>query len=82
MDFKTGKIIEIVREFLANGEDKFEINGVDLSKAVFMYRERNSSFIPIPRGNYTTYTESNNFFLNVTGDVKTKAYEYQIIYIF
>ena len=40
MDFKTGKIIEIVREFLANGEDKFEINGVDLSKAVFMYRER------------------------------------------
>lgn len=80
MDFKTGKIIEIVKEFLANGGDKFEINGVDLSKAVFMYRERNSSFIPIPRGNYTTYTENNNFFLNVTGDVKTKAYEYQIIY--
>lgn len=80
MDFKTGKIIEIVREFLANGEDKFEINGVDLSKAVFMYRERNTSFIPIPKGNYTTSTENNGLYLNVTGDVKTKAYEYQVIY--
>lgn len=80
MDFKTGKTIEIIKEFLAAGGDKFEINGIDLSKAVFMYRERNSSFIPIPRGNYTTNTENNSLYLNVTGDVKTKAYEYQVIY--
>ena len=80
MDFKTGKTIEIIKEFLADGGDKFEINGVDLSKAVFMYRERSSSFIPIPKGNYTTSTENNGLYLNVTGDVKTKAYEYQVIY--
>ena len=80
MDFKTGKIIEIAREFLANGEDKFEINGVDLSKAVFMYRERNSSFIPIPKGNYLTNIENNILYLNITGDVIAKAYEYQVIY--
>ena len=80
MDFKTGKIIEIVREFLANGEDKFEINGVDLSKAIFMYRERNTSFIPIPKGNYTTKLESNVLYLNIDDNIKTKAYEYQIIY--
>ena len=80
MDFKTGKIIEIIKEFLAAGGDKFEINGIDLSKAVFMYRERNSNFIPIPKGNYTTSTENNSLYLNVIGDVKTKAYEYQIIY--
>lgn len=80
MDFKTGKTIEIVKEFLANSGDKFEINGIDLSKAVFMYRERNSSFIPIPRGNYTTSNENNSLYLNVIGDVKTKAYEYQVIY--
>lgn len=80
MDFKTGKTIEIIKEFLAAGGDKFEINGIDLSKAVFMYRERSSSFIPIPKGNYTTSTENNILYLNVTGDVKTKAYEYQIIY--
>ena len=80
MDFKTGKTVEIVKEFLANSGDKFEINGVDLSKAVFMYRERNSSFIPIPRGNYTTSNENNGLYLNVIGDIKTKAYEYQIIY--
>lgn len=80
MDFKTGKIIEIVREFLANGEDKFEINGVDLSKAVFMYRERNTSFIPIPKGNYTTKLESDVLYLNIDDNIKAKAYEYQIIY--
>ena len=80
MDFKTGKIIEIVREFLANGENKFEINGIDLSKAVFMYRERNTSFIPIPKGNYTTKLESNVLYLNIDDNIKTKAYEYQIIY--
>ncbi|WP_405344560.1 hypothetical protein KST04_02840 [Fusobacterium vincentii] len=80
MDFKTGKIIEIVREFLANGEDKFEINGVDLSKAVFMYRERNTSFIPIPKGNYTTKLESNVLYLNIDDNIKAKAYEYQVIY--
>nr|WP_310787981.1 hypothetical protein [Fusobacterium nucleatum] len=80
MDFKTGKIIEIVREFLANGEDKFEINGVDLSKAVFMYRKRNTSFIPIPKGNYTTKLESNVLYLNIDDNIKAKSYEYQIIY--
>ncbi|WP_340222101.1 tail fiber domain-containing protein [Fusobacterium nucleatum] len=80
MDFKTGKIIEIVREFLANGENKFEINGIDLSKAVFMYRERNTSFIPIPKGNYTTKLESNVLYLNIDDNIKTRAYEYQIIY--
>lgn len=80
MDFKTGKIIEIAREFLANGEDKFEINGVDLSKAVFMYRERNTSFIPIPKGDYTTKLESNVLYLNIDDNIKAKAYEYQIIY--
>ena len=80
MDFKTGKIVEIVKEFLANGGNKFEINGVDLSKAVFMYRERNSSFIPIPKGNYSTNIENNNLYLNITGDVIAKAYEYQVIY--
>lgn len=80
MDFKTGKTVEIVKEFLANGGDKFEINGVDLSKAVFMYRERNSSFIPIPKGNYLTNIENNILYLNITGDVIAKAYEYQVIY--
>ena len=80
MDFKTGKTVEIVKEFLAGGGDKFEINGIDLSKAIFMYREENSSFMPIPKGSYSTNTENNNLYLNITGDVIAKAYEYQIIY--
>ena len=80
MDFKTGKAVEIVKEFLAGGGDKFEINGIDLSKAIFMYREKNTSFIPIQKGDYTTSNENNDLYLNIIGDVKVKAYEYQIIY--
>ncbi len=80
MDFKTGKTVEIVKEFLAGGGDKFEINGIDLSKAIFMYREKNTSFIPIQKGDYTTSNENNDLYLNIIGDVKVKAYEYQIIY--
>lgn len=80
MDFKTGKTVEIVKEFLAGGGDKFEINGIDLSKAIFMYREENLSFMPIPKGNYTTKLESNILYLNIDENIKTKAYEYQIIY--
>lgn len=81
MDFKTGKIIEIVREFLANNGDKFEINGVDLSRAVFLYRMKNTSFEPIPKGNYSTKEESNILYLKVDDVIKAKAYEYQIIYV-
>lgn len=81
MDFKTGKIIEIVREFLANNGDRFEINGVDLSRAVFLYRMKNTSFEPIPKGNYSTKEESNILYLKVDDVIKAKAYEYQIIYV-
>lgn len=81
MDFKTGKIIEIVREFLANNGDKFEINGVDLSRAIFLYRMKNTSFEPIPKGNYSTKEESNILYLKVDDVIKAKAYEYQIIYV-
>ena len=81
MDFKTGKIAEIVREFLANNGDKFEINGVDLSRAVFLYRMKNTSFEPIPKGNYSTKEESNILYLKVDDVIKAKAYEYQIIYV-
>lgn len=81
MDFKTGKIIEIVREFLANNGDRFEINGVDLSRAVFLYRMKNTSFEPVPKGNYSTKEESNILYLKVDDVIKAKAYEYQIIYV-
>ena len=80
MDYKTGKLISIVKQWLGNGTDKFEINGADLARAVFLYRTRITPFEPIPKGNYRIIDESNNKYLKVDEQIKNKAYEYQIIY--
>lgn len=80
MDFKTGKLIEIVREFLGNNRNRFEINGVDVSRAVFMWRKKETKFKPIPKGSYKIVTENNVVYLQVDDDIKNKTYEYQIIY--
>lgn len=60
MDYKSKKLIQIVREWLGNGENKFEINGIDLSKAIFFFREKHKRFEPISKGNYRISNESNN----------------------
>lgn len=80
MDYKTGKLITIVKQWLGNGLDKFEINGVDLSRTVFMYREKTRPFEPIPKGNYRITEEHNNKYLKIDEEIQRKAYEYQIIY--
>lgn len=79
MSYKTGKLLNIVRQFdKTNG--KYEINGVDTGIAVFLYRKEREIFQPIPRGNYNISRENNNTFLNVDTTIDTQAIEYQIIY--
>lgn len=79
MSYKTGKLLNIVRQFdKTNG--KYEINGVDTGVAVFLYRKEREIFQPIPRGNYNISRENNNTFLNVDTTIDTQAIEYQIIY--
>lgn len=80
MDYKSKKLIQIEREWLGNGENKFEINGVDLSRAIFFFREKHKRFEPIPKGNYRISNENNNTYINIDEAIKSKAYEYQIIY--
>ena len=79
MDYKTGKLLNIVRQF-DKASGKYEINGIDTGEAVFLYRKNSEMFMPIPKGNYNITKENNNTFLNVDNVINDKAIEYQIIY--
>ena len=81
MDFKTGKLHKIIREF-KKGNGRYEINGIDLENTVFLYREKTSPFIPIPKGNYRTVSDDNENTLIVDDYINNKAVEFQIISIF
>lgn len=81
MDFKTGKLHKIIREF-KKGNGRYEINGIDLENTVFLYREKTSPFIPIPKGNYRTVSNDNKNTLIVDDYINNKAVEFQIISIF
>ena len=81
MDFKTGKLHKIIREF-KKGNGSYEINGIDLENIVFLYREKTSPFIPIPKGNYRTVSNGNERTLIVDDYINNKAVEFQIISIF
>ena len=81
MDFKTGKLHKIIREF-KKGNGSYEINGIDLENTVFLYREKTSPFIPIPKGNYRTVSDGNERTLIVDDYINNKAVEFQIISIF
>lgn len=81
MDFKTGKLHKIIREF-EKGNGRYEINGVDLKNTVFLYREKAGAFIPIPKGNYKTIFNDNESILEVDDVINNKAIEFQIISVF
>lgn len=81
MDFKTGKLHKIIREF-KKGNGRYEVNGIDLENTVFLYREKASPFIPIPKGNYRTVSDNNENTLIVDDYINNKAVEFQIISIF
>lgn len=81
-DYKNGKIPAIIREFLNTG-NRYEINGIDQSLAVFFYREENQKFKVIPKGSYSITQEASNYYLNISDEnILSKAYQFQIIYIY
>ena len=81
MDFKTGKLHKVIKEF-QKGSGSYEINGVDLKNTVFLYREKASPFIPIPKGNYRTVFNENESILIVDEIINNKAVEFQVISVF
>lgn len=81
MDFKTGKLHKVIKEF-EKGNGSYEINGVDLKNTVFLYREKASPFVPIPKGNYRTVFNENENTLVVDESINNKAIEFQVISVF
>lgn len=78
MNFKSGKLYTTIREF-DKKDGKYEINGIEDSSAVFLYKEPEKPFIPIPKGNYKITTEHNNRYINIDNEIEQKAERYQII---
>ena len=81
MDFKTGKLHKIIREF-KRGSGIYEINGIDIKNTVFLYREKAGAFTPIPKGNYKITFSNNENILEVDDFINNKAIEFQIISLF
>lgn len=81
-DFKNNKVLPIIRQFKKDG-DRYEINGIDLSKAIFFYKVLNEKFKIIPKGSYTVSNEGGATYLIIQdGTLLSSAIEFQICYKF
>lgn len=81
-DYKSDKIIEIVREFDKIG-NKYEVNGMDIAHATPLWRKENGKFQVIPKGSYRYITEESNDYLEIQDEaILSTASEFQIIYIY
>ena len=81
-DYKSDKIIEIVREFDNTG-NKYEVNGMDIAHATPLWRTENGKFQVIPKGGYRYITEESNEYLEIQDEtILSSASEFQIIYIY
>lgn len=81
-DYKSDKIIEIVREFDNTG-NKYEVNGMDIAHATPLWRTGNGKFQVIPKGGYRYIAEESNEYLEIQDEtILSSASEFQIIYIY
>lgn len=81
-DYKSDKIVEIVREFDNTG-NKYEVNGVDIAHAVPFWRTGNGKFKVLAKGEYKYIDEGANTYLEVQDEtILQTATEFQIIYIY
>lgn len=82
MNFKDRKLLLTVREFDKSGT-KYEINGVDLGKAIFFWRLPTEMYDVIPKGSYNVTVEGNTTYLNITDTATFASVErLQICYEF
>lgn len=81
-DYKSDKIVEIVREFDNTG-NKYEVNGLDIAHAVPFWRTGNGKFKVLAKGEYKYIDEGANTYLEVQDEtILQTATEFQIIYIY
>lgn len=83
-DYKNNKILELKKEMVkVSGQNKYEINGIDDSRALFFYRKEKEKFKILPRGSYSILTEATNKYLNITdSSILNEAIEFQVCYLF
>lgn len=79
-DYKSDKVVEIIREFENTG-NKYEINGIDTSKANIFWRKENEKFRIVPNGSYS-YDSGNTYLIIQDEEILQNASEFQIIYIY
>lgn len=74
MNYKQNKIMLTVNEFVVSG-NKYNINGIDTSKAVFFGRKQFETFKEMPKGYYTVTNESGNTYLNIVDETYLNSIE-------
>ena len=79
-DYKSDKVVEIIREFENTG-NKYEVNGIDTSKATIFWRKENEKFQIVPKGSYT-YDSGNTYLVIQDEEILQNASEFQIVYIY
>lgn len=79
-DYKSDKVVEIIREFENTG-NKYEVNGIDTSKATIFWRKENEKFQIVPKGSYT-YDSGNTYLIIQDEEILQNASEFQIVYIY
>ena len=81
-DYKSGKIIEIIREWDNTG-DKYEINGINKALAVPFFRNEYEKFKVVPKGSYKYIAENNNDYLVITNpELVANATQFQMVYTY
>lgn len=81
-DYKSDKIVEIVREFDNTG-NKYEVNGLELNKMIPFWRKDKGKFYALAKGQYTYQEESSNTYLVIQDEtILGQATEFQLVYIY
>jgi len=75
INYKQGKIVRPTKEFLiVQNTLRYEINGIDMSKAVVLYKKELEIFEPMPKGDYRIIMDGNIQFLEITNQDIFKDY--------
>lgn len=75
--YKRQKIIKIVREIQYSG-NKYQINGIDLTKAIFFIKKGRELFKLVANGDFTITHEGTNTYLNINSAILISVISVQI----
>lgn len=80
---KKYKINKIVLEILKTSSGRYSINGIDLEKSKFLYREPQGMYIDLAHGDYTIDESGGTKTLIITNsEINTKLESIQVAYVY